>query len=40
MTAVHYKTFGNDLAGWLNAVHAGTQPASTPLPKGIRLWVD
>jgi hypothetical protein len=40
MTAVHYKTFGNDLAGWLNAVHAGTKPASAPLPKGIRLWVD
>jgi hypothetical protein len=40
MTAVHYGTFGNDLAGWLNAVHSGTEPASTPLPKGIRLWVD
>jgi len=40
MTAVHYKTFGNDLGGWLNAVQSGTQPASTPLPKGIRLWVD
>ena len=40
MTAVHYKTFGDPLAAWLNAVHAGTQPASTPLPKGIRFWVD
>ncbi len=40
MTAVRFGTFGNDLAGWLNAVHAGTQPASTPLPAGIRLWVD
>jgi len=40
MTAVRFGTFGNDLAGWLNAVHAGTQPASTPLPKGIRFWVD
>jgi len=40
MTAVRYRTFGNDLAGWLNAVHAGTQPPSTPLPKGIRFWVD
>ena len=40
MTAVHYGSFGNDLAGWLNAVHAGTQPASTPLPKGVRFWVD
>ena len=40
MTAVHYKTFGDPLAAWLNAVHAGTRPASTPLPKGIRLWVD
>jgi hypothetical protein len=40
MTAVHYGTFGNDLAGWLNAVHAGTHPASAPLPAGIKLWVD
>ncbi len=40
MTAVRFGTFGNDLAGWLNATHAGTQPASTPLPKGIRFWVD
>ena len=40
MTAVHYKTFGDPLAAWLNAVHAGTRPASTPLPKGIKLWVD
>lgn len=40
MTAVHYGTLGNDLAGWVNAVAAGTKPASAPLPKGIRLWVD
>jgi hypothetical protein len=40
MTAIHYGSFGDALAGYLNAVHAGTQPASTPLPKGIRLWVD
>ena len=40
MTAVHFGTFGDALAAWLNAVHAGTQPASTPLPKGIRFWVD
>ena len=40
MTAVHYGTFGNTLAGYLNAVHAGTKPASTPLPAGIKLWVD
>ena len=40
MTAVHYKSFGDPLAAWLNAVHAGTRPASTPLPKGIRFWVD
>lgn len=40
MTAVHYKSFGDPLAAWLNAVHSGTQPASAPLPKGIRLWVD
>lgn len=40
MTAVHYGTFGDALAGYLNAVHAGTIAASTPLPAGIRLWVD
>jgi hypothetical protein len=40
MTAVHYQTFGNDLAGYLNAVHSGTKPPSTPLPAGIKLWVD
>jgi len=40
MTAGHYHTFGNDLAAYLNAVHAGTKPASTPLPAGIKLWVD
>jgi hypothetical protein len=40
MTAVHYGTFGNDLAGWLNAVAAGTRPPSTPLPKGIKVWCD
>jgi hypothetical protein len=40
MTAVHYKSFGDPLAGWLNAVSAGTKPPSTPLPKGVRLWVD
>lgn len=40
MTAVHNGTFGNDLAGYLNAIHAGTKPPSTPLPAGIKLWVD
>jgi GH25 family lysozyme M1 (1,4-beta-N-acetylmuramidase) len=40
MTAVHYKSFGDPLAAYLNALHAGTKPASTPLPKGIRFWVD
>lgn len=40
MTAVHYKTFGDPLAGWLNAVASGVKPASTPLPAGIKLWVD
>jgi len=40
MTADHYHTFGNDLAAYLNAVHAGTKPASAPLPAGIKLWVD
>jgi len=40
MTAVRFGTFGNDLAGYLNAVHAGTLPASAPLPAGVRFWVD
>jgi hypothetical protein len=40
MTAVKYKTFGDALAAWLNAVHTGTQPATMPLPKGVRFWVD
>jgi hypothetical protein len=40
MTAVRFGTFGDALAGWLNAVHAGTQPASTPLPAGVKFWVD
>jgi GH25 family lysozyme M1 (1,4-beta-N-acetylmuramidase) len=40
MTAVRFGTFGDPLAAYLNAVHAGTKPASTPLPKGIRFWVD
>jgi GH25 family lysozyme M1 (1,4-beta-N-acetylmuramidase) len=40
MTAVHFGSFGDPLAAWLNAVHSGTKPASTPLPKGIRFWVD
>lgn len=40
MTAVRYKTFGDALAGYLNAVASGTKPASAPLPKGIRFWVD
>lgn len=40
MTAVHYRTFGDALAAHLDAIHAGTEPPSTPVPKGIRLWVD
>ena len=40
MTAVRFGTFGDPLAGYLNAIHGGTKPASTPLPKGIRFWVD
>lgn len=40
MTAIHYKSFIGPLAAWLNAVSGGTQPPSTPLPKGIHLWVD
>ena len=40
MTAVKYKTFGDPLAEYLNALHSGTRPPGTPLPKGIRFWVD
>ena len=38
MTAVHYKSFGDPLAAYLN--DPDTKLASTPLPKGIRFWVD
>jgi GH25 family lysozyme M1 (1,4-beta-N-acetylmuramidase) len=38
MTAVRYGTFGDALAAYLN--DPDTKLASTPLPKGIRLWVD
>jgi hypothetical protein len=40
MTAVKFGTLGDALAAYENALHAGTQPASTPLPAGIRFWVD
>ena len=40
MTADHYHTFGDPLAAYLNAIHAGTKPAGAILPKGIRFWVD
>ncbi len=40
MTAVRFGTFGDQLAAYENALHSGTQPASAPLPKGIRFWVD
>jgi hypothetical protein len=40
MTAVRYGTLGDALAAYENALHAGTQPATMPLPKGIRFWVD
>jgi hypothetical protein len=40
MTAIHYGTFGNDLGLWLDRVLTGTQPWDTPLPKGIKLWMD
>jgi hypothetical protein len=40
MTAVRFGTFGDPLAAYLNAIHSGTKPADTPLPAGIRFWVD
>jgi len=40
MTAVHFGSFGDPLAAYLNAIHAGTKPAGAILPKGIRFWVD
>ncbi len=40
MTAIHYGTFGDALAGYLNAICAGTLPVTAPLPKGIQFWVD
>jgi GH25 family lysozyme M1 (1,4-beta-N-acetylmuramidase) len=39
MTAVHYKSFGDQLAAYENALHSGPC-ATAPLPKGIRFWVD
>jgi GH25 family lysozyme M1 (1,4-beta-N-acetylmuramidase) len=38
MTAVHYKSFGDPLAAYLN--DPDTKLASTPLPPGVKLWVD
>jgi hypothetical protein len=38
MTAVRYKSFGDPLAAYLN--DPDTKLASTPLPKGIKFWVD
>jgi GH25 family lysozyme M1 (1,4-beta-N-acetylmuramidase) len=38
MTAVRYRAFGDSLAAYLN--DPDTKLASTPLPKGIRFWVD
>lgn len=40
MTATHYKTFGPELAGYINAIHNGTLRVSSPLPAGSVLWVD
>lgn len=40
MTAVHYGTFGDDLGKWINDVITGAKPPSTPVPKGVKLWVD
>jgi hypothetical protein len=40
MTAVHYGTFGDDLGAWISDVLTGAKPFSTPVPKGVRLWVD
>lgn len=40
MTATHYKIFGPELAGYLNAVHNGILPVSSPLPAGTKVWVD
>lgn len=40
MTAVHYGTFGDDLGLWLNSVLTGAKPWTTPVPKGVKLWMD
>lgn len=40
MTAVHYGTFGDDLGLWLNQVLTGAKPWTTPVPKGVKLWMD
>ena len=40
MTAVRFGSFGDALAAYENALHSGTQPWDTPLPAGIKFWVD
>jgi len=40
MTAVHYRTFGDDLGAWLHDVLAGKIPPATPIPAGIKIWCD
>lgn len=40
MTAVHYKTFGDQLGAWLGAVLSGARPPTDPLPAGVKLWCD
>lgn len=40
MTAVHYGSFLGDLGPYINDIMTGAKPWTTPVPKGVKLWVD
>lgn len=40
MTAVHYQTFGDALGQYLSDVLTGTKPVTTPVPAGVKLYVE
>lgn len=40
MTAVHYGTYGDDLGLYINDIMTGKKLWTTPVPKGVKLWVD
>jgi hypothetical protein len=40
MTAVHYGSYGDTLGLYINQIMTGAKPWTTPVPKGVKLWVD